>query len=136
MKEKLQRAFPPCIGLCEADSKFEHLLQTADFVAGAAKLQIDLGLGIRDPQLKIELTKETAEGYALSSDDDCELGWFVFASLRNCIWGQTPAREEGLPYEPWKSTLGRGLTIHSTASDDETRKATAGLDGLFMGCIH
>jgi len=135
MKEHVRAYFPPCVGLCEADSRYEHLLQAADFIAGASKLQIDCGLGIRDPQTKIELTPELAESYALTGEEGCELGWFMFASLRYCIWGKVSATPEN-PYEPWKSTLGRGLTILSTVPDSEKSKATAGLDGLFMGCIH
>lgn len=136
MKERVAQHHPPCVGLCEADSKYEQLIQAADFIAGATKLQIDLDLGNRDPHLKIELSKELSEGYALSGDEGCELGWFMFASLRHCIWGETPPRQEGIPYEPWKSTLGRGLTIHSSVPIDEVNKATTGLDTLFMGCIH
>jgi hypothetical protein len=135
MKKHARSYFPPCVGLCEADSRYEHLLQAADFIAGASKLQIDFGLGIRDPQAKIELTQEVAESYALTGDEGCDLGWFMFASLRYCIWGKVAATPEK-PDEPWKSTLGRGLTIHSTVPDSEKTKATAGLDRLFMGCIH
>ena len=49
LKTHLDAFNPPCVGLCEADSRYEDLIQAADFVAGAMKLKIDLGLGERDP---------------------------------------------------------------------------------------
>lgn len=135
MKAHASAYFPPCVGLCEADSRYEHLIQAADFMAGAVKLQIDFGLDKRDSQRKVDLSLELANAYALSGEEGCELGWFMFASLRDCIWGKTSALAEE-PYEPWKTTLGRGLVIHSSVSEEEKRKATAELDSLFMGCIH
>jgi len=135
MKAHASAYFPPCVGLCEADSRYEHLIQAADFMAGAVKLQIDFGLGKRDSRMKVDLPLDLANAYALSGEEGCELGWFMFASLRYCIWGKTVAVAEK-PYEPWKTTLGRGLVIHSSVSEEEKQKATAELDSLFMGCIH
>jgi hypothetical protein len=135
MKTHIRSIVPTCVGLCEADSQYECLIQAADFMAGATKLQIDCGLGKRDPQMKVNLPPELANAYALYGEEGCELGWFMFASLRYCIWGKTSVLPEK-PSEPWKTTLGRGLVIHSSVSEEEMQKAAAVLDGLFMGCIH
>ena len=123
------------MGLCEADSRYEHLIQAADFVAGAMKLKIDLGLGERDPNEKIFLAPDMAEGYGLTVEEGCELGWFMFASLRYCIWGKTYA-PPGNPEQPWKNTRGRGLIVHSSVDQEMVGKAVVNLDDFFMGCIH
>jgi hypothetical protein len=135
LKTHLDAFNPPCVGLCEADSGYEHLIQAADFLAGAMKLKIDLGLGERDPNEKIFLTRDMAEGYGLTVEEGCELGWFMFASLRYCIWGKTYT-PPGNPYQPWKNTRGRGLIVHSSVDQEMVGKAVVNLDDFFMGCIH
>ena len=135
LKTHLDAFNPPCVGLCEADSRYEHLIQAADFVAGAMKLKIDLGLGERDPNEKIFLAPDMAEGYGLTVEEGCELGWFMFASLRYCIWGKTYA-PPGNPEQPWKNTRGRGLIVHSSVDQEMVGKAVVNLDDFFMGRIH
>lgn len=135
LKEHLQRLYPPCVGLCQADSRYEHLLQAADMLAGAAKLAIDFGLGKRNPNEKIALTPALAEGHGLSEDEGCELGWFMFANLRYCIWGEVSTLPDR-PNEPWKTTSGRGLAVHSSLPGSVIADALAALDGFYMGCIH
>ncbi len=135
LKTHLHAFNPPCVGLCEADSRYEHLIQAADFVAGAMKLKIDLGLGERDPSEKIFLASDMAEGYGLTVEEGCELGWFMFASLRYCIWGKTYT-PPGNPDQPWKNTRGRGLIVHSSVDQEMLGKAVVNLDDFFMGCIH
>lgn len=135
LKNHVRGFYPPCVGLCEADSRYEHLIQAADFLAGAVKLKIDFGLGIRDPNKKIILPTNITEGCSVDQQEECEIGWFMFATLRHCIWGDISASEEG-PYEPWKTTLGRGLVYTSSAPREEIDRAISDLDGFFMGCIH
>ena len=123
---------PPCVGLSEADSASEHLIQAADFLAGAVKLKIDFATGLRDPNQVIKLS---ANHYAMRAGEECHVGWFMFGSLRYCIWGHTSAAPEK-PHDPWKATFGRGLVYHSSAADADVLQALSGLDGMFMGCIH
>lgn len=125
----------PCVGLCQASSRDEHLIQAADFLAGAVKLAIDFGLGNRDYNQKIMLAPELSDRYGLSGDRGIELGWFMFVHLRYCIWGDVTAPAEH-PHQPWKTTSGRGLTSSSTVPEATMLKAAAHLDGLFMGCVH
>lgn len=126
---------PPCVGLCEADSQYEHLLQAADFLAGAVKLQIDFALGNRDPNEEIFLIPDGNGANGLQDKEACDLGGFMFANLRYCIWGRIHTLP-GRPEEPWKATRNRGLIVHSAASEEIIAKAVARLDDFYMGCIH
>ena len=99
------------------------------------KLRIDFGLGERDPKERIVLAPDTAECYGLTGEKGCELGWFMFASLRGCIWGRNYTAP-GYPQDPWKTTRDRGLVVHSSVDEGIVRTAVAPLEDFFMGCIH
>ena len=79
--------FQPCSGACEADSRREHLLQAADFLAGAVTSKIRFGLGEKDPNRKVAVPRETSGTFGLA-EGECEIGWCLFASLRPCIWSK------------------------------------------------
>ncbi len=119
--------FPPCVGLSSHDSECEQLIQAADFLAGSIKLQIDFGLGSRDPNKKIEFGRE----------GEMEIGFFFFAALRYCLWGDIKDYGDGLnTVNPRKSTVNKGIVIVSSQPRDILDKAIVELDGMFMGCIH
>src|SRR6185295_2848225 len=96
LKTHLDAFNPPCVGLCEADSGYEHLIQAADFLAGAMKLKIDLGLGERDPNEKIFLTRDMAEGYGLTVEEGCELGGLCLPAF-DIAFGERPIRPQEIP---------------------------------------
>jgi len=119
--------FPPCVGLSSHDSRSEQLIQAADFLAGSVKLQVDFGLGRRDRNEKIEFDPE----------GEMEIGYFFFATLRYCLWGEITDYGDGVnTFEPRKSTLNKGIVIVSSQSREVLEKAILELDGMFMGCIH
>ena len=135
MRAELEASGLPCVGLCQVNSRDEQLIQAADFMAGAVKLVIDFGLGNRDHKQTITLREEMANQYGLSVDQGISLGWFMFVHLRHCIWGrETPTHENN--YDRRKSTIGRGLAFSSAMPDATILKATAHLEGFWMGCAH
>lgn len=129
LRRHLQGFFPPCVGISQADSSDEQLLQAADFLAGAMKLKVDFGLGLRDPNLKI--LAEGDEGL-----EEVELGFYFFATLRYCLWGEVKDfGDEQMP-SPRKMVLGRGVVVKSSVQQSELDKAVSHLEGDYMGCIH
>lgn len=119
--------FPPCVGLSQHNSASEQLLQVADFLAGAIKLQIDFGLGFQNWSKTIELPEV----------GQTEIGFFFFAALRYCLWGKITDIGDGVDtFHPIKDTINRGIVVISSQPKEILEKATAQLEGLYMGCIH
>jgi len=135
-RAQLEASGLPCVGLCQASSRDEQLIQAADLLAGAVKLVIDFGLGNRDSKQTITLRPEMAKQYGLSGDQGITLGWFMFGHLRYCIWGKVALTPDNHGSYPLKSTIGRGLAFSSTIPEATIRKAAAHLEDLYMGCIH
>ncbi len=118
--------FPPCVGISEHDSASEQLLQCADFLAGCIKLKVSFGLGVRDPNQRIEHAKV----------GETELGFLFFAALRYCLWGDVKDYGDGDICVPLKSTWNKGLVVVSSLPEETVSRAVAFLDGDYMGCIH
>jgi len=132
LQKHLRGLCPSCVGVSSHDSEYEQLIQYADFLAGAVKLKIDLGMGIRDPNLKILVGSDDP-----GSKEQMELSFYLFATLRYCLWGYISDYGDGInTYEPRKSVIGRGVVIHSSTSQDVMDKAMSFIDGDYMGCIH
>jgi hypothetical protein len=125
---------PPCVGLTEHNSEFEQLVQAADFLAGAIKLKVGFGLGIRNPNAKLLVDSEFQGG----PKEEWEQGFYFSAALRYCLWGTVRDTGKGMEdtYHPEKSVLGRGLVISSTVPQAFLDKAVRFIDGDFMGCLH
>jgi hypothetical protein len=86
---------------CEADSRCEHLIQAADFLAGAVKFKIDVGLAKRDPDaipkyVEKELrsvqsvARRSGWGYLLLSGPFHQLAPFVRQNRGRCIMKERP----------------------------------------------
>jgi Protein of unknown function (DUF3800) len=132
LKSHLRGFYPPCVGLSEHDSDYEELIQYADFLAGAIKLKIDFGLGVRDPNVKV-----TVDGENPGSREEMELSFYFFAALRYCLWGRVHDFGDGANRnDPRKMVLGRGLVVNSSAGREAVDKAISFIDGDYMGCIH
>jgi hypothetical protein len=125
---------PPCVGLTEHNSEFEQLIQAADFLAGAIKLKVGFGLGIRNPHAKLLVDSEFQGG----PKEEWEQGFYFSAALRYCLWGSVRDAGEGTEdtYHPEKLVLGRGLVISSTVPQVFLDKAVSFIDRDFMGCLH
>ena len=118
--------FPPCVGLSDHDSASEQLVQCADFLAGSVKLKIDFGLGTRDKNRKID---DQEIGIT-------EIGFFFFAALRDCLWGEVRDYGDGIEtYMPLKHTRNKGLTVVSSLAGEVLESAISFLDGDYMGSI-
>lgn len=130
LRHHVSGLFPPCVSLGEADSGDEQLLQPADFLAGAIKLKVDYGLGRKDPNFMILAPSENGTNEAV------EAGFYFFATLRYCLWGDVKDFGDSERPFPRKLVLGKGLVVHSSAPQEDLDKATAYLDGEYMGCIH
>jgi hypothetical protein len=132
LKTHLRGFNPPCAGWSEHDSEVEQLIQCADLLAGAIKLKIDFGLGARDPNKKIMVNGEVEH-----SKEEMEQSFYFFGTLRYCLWGVVHDLGDGVnTFNPRKSVLGRGVKISSSVPQELLDKATAFLDGDYMGCIH
>jgi hypothetical protein len=132
LKTHLRGFYPPCVGLSEHNSDYEVLIQYADFLAGAIKLKIDFGLGTRNPNDRVTVNNETA-----GSKEEVEQGFYFFANLRHCLWGQVYDFGEGANgSEPRKMVEGAGLVVYSSSAREEIDKAISFIDGDYMGCIH
>jgi len=129
LQKHLRGLCPSCVGVSSHDSEYEQLIQYADFLAGAVKLKIDLGLGIRDPNLKILVESDDP-----GSKEQMELSFYLFATLRYCLWGCISDYGDGInTYDPRKSVIGRGVVIHSSTSQDVMDRAMSFIDGDYMG---
>ncbi|MBZ5532253.1 MAG: DUF3800 domain-containing protein [Acidobacteriia bacterium] len=119
--------FSPCVGLSDHDSAGEQLVQCADFLAGSVKLKIDFGRGVRDQNQKIDDPEIGST----------EIGFFFFAALRYCLWGEVKDYGDGIEtFMPLKHTRNKGLVVVSSIANEVLESATALLDGDYMGCIH
>jgi hypothetical protein len=134
LRTHLQGFDPPCVGLSEHNSDSEQLIQLADFLAGAIKLKVGFGLGIRNPHAKILVDSEFQGG----PKEEWEQGFYFSAALRYCLWGVVRDAGEGTEdtYHPEKLVLGRGLLVSSTVPQVFLDKAVSFIDRDFMGCLH
>jgi hypothetical protein len=132
LKNHLRGFYPLCVGLSEHDSDYEELIQYADFLAGAIKLKIDFGLGVRDPNVKV-----TVDGENPGAREEMELSFYFFAALRYCLWGHVyDFGDDVNGNNPRKMVIGQGLVVNSSAGREAIDKAVSFIDGDYMGCIH
>lgn len=132
LKNHLKGFYPPCVGLSEHDSECEQLVQYADFLAGAIKLKIDFGLGVRDPRRRIAVAVENS-----GPRNEIEQSTYFFTALRYCLWGRIHDFGNGVGTDdPRKMVIGRGLVVNSSVEREVVDIAISFIDGDYMGCIH